>query len=89
MPSFHTPGNVCVAKLRLKINFSKEAKIIEQSLRTKLGIPSNPAYFVDHSHWKPLQSSPLTKAGVKVLLYVNAHTAQPQKRNYYKQTGNA
>jgi hypothetical protein len=70
-PFLHVAVNVCVDKLRLKINLSKGAKISEQPFTTELGIPSSPTDFVDHSYIIALLTSSLTEAIANVLLYEN------------------
>jgi hypothetical protein len=65
MTLFHAAENICVEKMRLNINFSKEASISEQPFRTKIGKISNPTDFVGRSR-TPYS---LTKAGVKASLH--------------------
>jgi hypothetical protein len=65
MAFFHAAGNICVEKLKLKIDFSKEGSISEQPFETKLGIISNPTDFVGRIQ-TPYS---LTKAGVKLSIH--------------------
>jgi hypothetical protein len=48
---FYTVEEVCCGKLRLKINLTKRTYISEQTLPTKLGIPSSPANFYGSKHF--------------------------------------
>jgi hypothetical protein len=85
---FHAAGNDCVDKLRLKINFSKEAKIVGQPFTTKLGVAFNPIDFVDCNRFIALLTSSLTKALANVSLHNKNGDGRCQEY-YCKYTKNA